>query len=172
MQTGKPLVVVVMGVSGSGKTTIGALLAERLRWPFADADEFHSAANIAKMHTGTPLDDADREPWLEAIAARIDAWLQQGTSAIVTCSALKRSYRDSLVRGRSNVRLLYLRGDRELLEKRLAVRRGHFMPAALLASQLETLEEPGADERPAVVALAGTPAQTVDAAIAALELDH
>ncbi len=159
-----------MGVSGSGKTTVGALLAGRLGWNFAEADDFHPAANIAKMRSGVPLDDADRLPWLNAIAAQIDRWRAEGRNGVVTSSALKRRYRDILVGDRPEVRLVYLKGDRELIAHRLAARQGHFMPASLLDSQFANLEEPGPDERPIVVAIGDPPAALVEQIIAALNL--
>jgi gluconokinase len=145
-----PAAAVVMGVSGSGKTTIGEALAARLAWDFVDGDDLHPPANVAKMHAGQPLDDDDRAPWLDAIAARIDAWRAQGISGIVTCSALKRRYRERIIGDRDWVRLIYLDGSRELIAERLATRRGHFMPASLLDSQFDTLEPPGPDENPIV----------------------
>lgn len=144
-------VVIVMGVSGAGKTTLGVALATLLGVDFADADEFHPAANIAKMRSGTPLDDADRQSWLAAIAARVDAWRARGQGGVITCSALKRAYRDVVIGGRDGVRLVYLRGSPELIRARLKHRQHHFMPASLLDSQFETLEEPGADEAPIVI---------------------
>jgi gluconokinase len=156
-------VVIVMGVSGSGKTTVGALLAGHLDWVFADADDFHGAAQIARMRGGIPLDDADRIPWLAALAAQIDRWRSAGQHAVVACSALKRSYRDILIGPRADVRLVYLRGERELIEKRLKARTGHFMPAALLESQFAALEAPSADERPITIDLGPAPAVLVDA---------
>ncbi len=128
------------GVSGSGKTTVGALLAGRLGWRFADADDFHPAANVAKMRAGIPLTDADRWPWLNAIAAWMDERITRGESAVVTCSALKRSYRDVLLAGRPEARLVFLSLDRELLEQRLAARHGHFFPEELLGTQFVDLE--------------------------------
>ena len=135
-----------MGVSGSGKSTVAGALARRLGWPLAEGDDFHSPANIAKMHAGTPLDDGDRMPWLGAIAAWIDVRRQAGQPAIVTCSALKRTYRDLLAGGRPEVLFIYLKGSSDLMSRHLAGREGHFMPASLLSSQFETLEEPGPDE--------------------------
>jgi gluconokinase len=137
---------VVMGVSGAGKSTIGAALAERLDWEFVDGDSLHPPTNVAKMRAGQPLDDRDREPWLDAIAAQIDSWIEEGTPGIITCSALKRRYRDRIIAERAGVRLIYLRGSRELVARRLTERRGHFMPASLLDSQFTTLEAPAADE--------------------------
>ena len=152
-----PLVLVLMGVSGSGKTTVGKLLAERLGAAFADADDFHSAANKAKMRAGTPLDDADRKPWLAAIAAQLDRWRAEGRRGIVTCSALKRAYRATLVAGRPDVQLVYLKGDQDLITHRLAGRHGHFMPASLLDSQFATLEEPAPNEGALIVNIDKTP---------------
>lgn len=143
-----------MGVSGSGKSTVAEALAHSLGWPLAEGDDFHSPANIAKMHAGTPLDDADRMPWLRTIAAWIDARRQAGEAAIVTCSALKRAYRDLLADGRPELLFVYLKGSAEVMSRHLAGREGHFMPASLLASQFEALEEP----------TAGEPVLTVDAA--------
>jgi gluconokinase len=139
-------ILIVMGVSGSGKTTVASALAKHLGWPFKDGDELHPAANIAKMHSGHPLDDSDRWPWLESIAVWIDTWRAAGSSGVITCSALKRSYRGFLTRGRPEVRIVYLQGDTALIAKRLAARHGHFMPSDLLASQFAALEEPGPEE--------------------------
>jgi gluconokinase len=138
----KPTVIVVMGVSGSGKTTTGRALAAALDWSFADADDLHPPANLAKMAAGTPLTDADRAPWLDAVRERIATALATDAPAIIACSALKQAYRDHLFVNRQRMRLIYLRGSRELLAARLAARAGHFMPAALLDSQLAALEEP------------------------------
>jgi gluconokinase len=164
------LVLVVMGVSGSGKTTVGALLAGRLGWSFAEADDFHPAANVAKMRSGIPLDDADRLPWLQAIAAQIDRWRAEGRNGVVTCSALKRRYREIIIGDRADVRLVYLKGDRELVVHRLAARHGHFMPARLLDSQFADLEEPSPEERPVVVSIGGPPSALAEQIIAALNL--
>lgn len=161
-------VLVVMGVSGSGKTTVGEGLARRLGWPFLEGDSLHPPANVAKMKSGVPLDDADRLPWLQAIAARIDDWRRAGAPGIVTCSALKRSYRRILVGDRPEVRLVYLKGTRETIAPRMAARRGHFMPPTLLQSQLDTLEEPGPDERPITVPIDGTPEEIVAKVLVAL----
>jgi gluconokinase len=140
-----------MGVSGSGKSTVGRLLAERLGREYAEADDFHPEGNLAKMAAGQPLDDADRWPWLHTIAAWIDERHATGRPAVITCSALKRSYRELLTAGRPAVRLVYLRGSRELIAARLAERTGHFFPQKLLDSQFDALEEPGTDEAPVVV---------------------
>lgn len=137
-----------MGVSGSGKTTIGRALADVLGWGYADADDFHPPANVAKMRNGTPLTDADRLPWLDAMRGFIGARLQEGISAVLACSALKARYRERLLVDPRRVTFVYLQGTREVLHERLSARRGHFMPAALLDSQLADLEEP---EQPAAI---------------------
>jgi gluconokinase len=161
-------IVLVMGVSGSGKTTVGALLAGRLGWPYAEADAFHPLANIEKMAAGQPLTDADRLPWLQAIATWIDQRIAAGERGVVTCSALKRAYRDML--HRPAVRTVYLRGSRELIAKRLAARHGHFFQAGLLDTQFAALEEPGPDEDVLVVPIDGTPDEIVDRITAQLEV--
>jgi carbohydrate kinase (thermoresistant glucokinase family) len=163
-----PLVIVLMGVSGSGKSTVGAELSHALGWPFRDADSFHPAANVEKMSRGVPLTDADRWPWLDAIAQWIDDRLERRAPGIVSCSALKRAYRQRIVGSRAGVGLVYLQGEMSVIATRLATRTGHFMPAALLASQFEALEEPQADERPVVVSVAEPPARIAAAIIAAL----
>ena len=162
------MILIVMGVSGSGKSTVAEAMNARLHWAFQEGDALHPPSNVEKMHAGVPLTDADRAPWLAAVRRWIDAQLEAGNSGVVTCSALKRSYRDGLVAGRPTVRLLYLMGDAVMLEQRLARRSGHFMPAALLESQLSTLEPPGPDERPIVVSVNGTLEETVQAALAAV----
>jgi len=146
-----PLAIVLMGVSSSGKSTTGLRLSQLLGWPFRDADSFHPPANIAKMSRGIPLDDNDRWPWLDAIAAFIDAELAAHRSVLVSCSALKRSYRHRLVRDRTDVRLVFLQGSFELIAKRMAERRDHFMPVSLLENQFAVLEEPSAEENAIVV---------------------
>jgi gluconokinase len=161
----KPKVLLLMGVSGSGKSTVGALLAGRLNWPYADADSFHSAANVAKMAAGHPLTDDDRDPWLRAIRAWIDQRVTKGESGVVTCSALKRKYRDVL--RRPEVSIVYLRGEREQIEQRLVARQGHFFKPSMLDSQFAALEPPSSDENVVTVAIGGTPAEIVDAIIAA-----
>ncbi len=150
-RTPRPSIIVVMGVSGAGKTTVAEQVASRFGYAFADADEFHSASNIAKMRAGTALTDADRQSWLEAIAARIHTWHAKGIGGVVACSALKRSYRDLIIDHLPGVALVYLRGDPAMIRRRLTERRHHFMPASLLDSQFATLEEPGADEHPIVL---------------------
>jgi gluconokinase len=164
------MIVIVAGVSGSGKTTVGALLAGRLGWRFADADDFHPAASIAKMRAGIPLTDADRWPWLNAIAAWMDERIARGESAVVTCSALRRAYRDVLLAGRPGARLVFLSVGRSLLERRLAARHGHFFPAALLDSQLAAVEPIQPDENAVTVAVGpgDDPAATVAAIIAVI----
>lgn len=156
-----PVVVVIMGVSGSGKTTVGAMLAERLHWRFEEGDSLHPAANVAKMSRGVPLTDEDRWPWLQAIASVIASWVAQGQCGVVACSALRRAYRQILISNNPAVRLVYLKGSHELVRRRLAARHGHFMPVSLLDSQFETLEEPGADEHPIVIAIDRRPDEIV-----------
>lgn len=163
-----PCVLIVMGVSGAGKTALGQALADRLGWPFQEGDALHPPENVAKMHGGTPLTDEDRWPWLDRIAAWIDARLAAGEDGIVTCSALKRAYRDRLIRGRPEIRLVDPQASRALLAARLAARKGHFMPAGLLDSQLATLEPPGDDERPIRIDVGDTPAALAERVIAAL----
>lgn len=153
------MIILVTGVSGSGKSTIAEMLAGQLGWEYADADDFHPAANVAKMRTGVPLTDEDRRPWLDRIAAWIDERIAVGTSAVLTCSALKRAYRDRL--RRPATMLVYLNGDRELIASRLAARRGHFFPTALLDSQFRELEPPSPDEDAVEVPNDGPPSQTV-----------
>jgi gluconokinase len=148
-----PCALIVMGVSGSGKSTIGGALATRLSWPYEDADQFHPASNVAKMRAGQPLTDDDRWPWLKAIAAEIDRVCDAGGHVVIGCSALRRAYRDILVHGRDDVRIVYLKGTQQLIASRLARRKGHFMPPGLLTSQFNTLEPPGEDEHPITVSI-------------------
>ncbi len=170
VQPALPMILVVMGVSGSGKTTIGTQLALALRWDFEDADWFHPSRNIDKMHAGIPLTDEDRAPWLIAIADFIDQARVAGQHAVVTCSALKRRYRAVIVGNRPDVRLIYLKGDMELIARRIATRHEHFMPASLLQSQFDALEEPGADENPIVVSIAPRPREIVAEILEALKM--
>jgi gluconokinase len=158
-----------MGVSGVGKTTVGQGIAKALGWVFAEGDDFHPAANVAKMHAGQPLTDADRAPWLAAIAAWIGEREAAGTGGIVTCSALKRSYRDELRSGHRDVRFICLTAPRALLESRLTSRVGHFMPASLLDSQLATLEPLQPDEEGVTIDVTGTEEQVEQQALAALQ---
>jgi len=142
-----PCALVVMGVSGSGKSTIAERLAARLGWCYEDGDKYHPPANVAKMSAGHPLTDEDRWPWLQAIADEIDRTCTQGERAVVACSALKRAYRDIVTNQQSaDVRLVFLQGNFELIHARLKARKGHFMPPALLQSQFAALEEPAPDE--------------------------
>jgi gluconokinase len=136
------MVIVLMGVSGTGKTTVGIPLAQALGGEFAEGDDYHPPANIAKMRQGIPLDDADRKPWLETLSVEIGRWLAAGRTVVLACSALKRSYRAILRGGRQGVRFVHLKGSPDLIRARLAERRGHYMPASLLESQLAALEEP------------------------------
>jgi len=162
------MIVIVAGVSGSGKTTVGAMLAGRLGWRFADADPFHSAANIEKMRAGIPLTDADRWPWLRAIEAWMDERIAAGESAVLGCSALKRSYRDMLLDGYPQAQMIFLDVAPEELARRLAARHGHFFPEKLLGTQLDALDPPQPDERVISVVEADEPAGTVASIIAVL----
>jgi gluconokinase len=162
------VIVIIAGPAGSGKTTIGTLVAERLGWTFADADTFHSAAAIAKMHRGEPLTDADRQPWLRAIRAWMDERTVTGQPGVVTCSALRREYRDELLVGRPEARMVYLLEDLTMLEEHLSGRHGHFFPPGLLASQLATQEPPQDEPQVVVVTPAGSIAESVAAVLAAL----
>jgi gluconokinase len=165
-------VLVVMGVSGSGKSTIASMLAHRLHWIYEDGDWLHPQSNIEKMHHGEPLNDADRGPWLHAIAGWIDATRKAGNHGVVACSALKRAYRDILIGERRDVRLVFLKGDRDLIGRRIAARADHFMPPELLDSQFNALEEPASDERPIVVSVAPHPREIVEAIVRKLGIDE
>ncbi len=136
------MIAIVMGVSGSGKTTVGKLLAQSLDWDFSDADDFHPPANIEKMSLGIPLEDADRLPWLLQLQTTIDWWLLENKNVVLACSALKAFYREMLCRNEQRIKIVYLKGDFELLAARLKTRENHYMKADLLSSQLDTLEEP------------------------------
>lgn len=163
-----PLVLVVMGVSGSGKSTVATMPAGRLGWAFGDGDDFHPPANVAKMRGGTPLTDADRTPWLRAIAAWMDASRAAGRPGVVVCSALRRPYRDVLLAGRPGVRLVFLHGDEALIHGRQAARPHHYMPPGLVRGQFETLEPPGPDEDALAVSVRARPGEIVDAIVARL----
>ncbi len=154
---GMPIIAVVMGVSGSGKTTIGALLAVALGVQFQEGDDLHPAENIEKMHSGHPLTDADRMLWLHTIAEEIDSWHAKEEGGVVTCSALKRRYRDIIIGGHKDATLVYLKGSHSLIRRRMAARHEHFMPLALLDSQFAILEEPQPDERAIVADLGRSP---------------
>lgn len=164
------VVLVVMGVSGSGKTTVAEALATRLGWTFAEADTFHAAASIDKMRAGTPLTDDDRWPWLDAMAGYLGAARASGRRCVLACSALRRAYRERLAAGHDDVRFVFLAGDYATIEARMASRTGHYMPASLLASQFATLEPPAADEPVITLSAAAPVAQLVDEALAALKL--
>ncbi len=153
MSDPSPNALVVMGVSSSGKSTIAKALADRLGWRFADGDDFHPKANVEKQRAGQPLTDEDRWPWLQSIADEIDRVTAEGGKLVVACSALKRVYRDLLLHGRHDIRIVYLNGSKELIARRMAARKNHFMPPSLLDSQFRTLEVPGPDERPITVSI-------------------
>jgi carbohydrate kinase (thermoresistant glucokinase family) len=161
-----------MGVSGSGKTTIGKALAARLGWRFEDGDKFHPPGNVAKMSAGQPLTDEDRWPWLHAIADEIDRTCNAGGHMVIACSALRRVYRDILVHGRNDIRIVYLSGTQALIASRLGRRKGHFMPPGLLASQFATLEVPTADEHAVTVSIDASVDKIVDDILRQLEGDR
>ena len=165
-----PVFVVVMGVSGSGKTTLGEGIAGHLHWQFQEGDELHPRANVEKMSRGEPLTDEDRWPWLEAIGRWLDTRAEAGQSAVLTCSALRRTYRDRLRSGRPGVRFCHVDVDAGTLQERLERRRGHYMPASLLASQLATLEPLGEDEPGVTVSAQGDPADVLAEALRGLGL--
>ena len=164
--------IVVMGVSGSGKSTIAAGLVERLGWEFAEGDDFHPPENVEKMRAGHPLDDEDRWPWLRRLGDWIGEHERAGRSVVVTCSALKRSYRDLLRDGHPSVWFAHVAADRELLRDRLEHRAGHYMPASLLDSQLDTLEPLQEDEPGARISGAGSPADVVTTLLSALSSER
>jgi carbohydrate kinase (thermoresistant glucokinase family) len=168
----KPVIAVVMGVSGSGKTTVSVLLSAALGCQFQEGDELHPPKNVEKMHGGSPLTDADRVPWLRKIAEEIDGWRARGESGVLTCSALKRSYRDIIIGDRSDVTLVYLKGSHDLIRRRMAARHEHFMPVRLLDSQFATLEEPTPDEHPITVGVGGRPTEIVGEIVRQLEERH
>ena len=163
-----PFAIVVMGVSGSGKTTVASRLAARLDRQFAEGDAFHPAANVEKMRQGIPLTDEDRWPWLDAIAAWLDAQRAAGKPCVITCSALKRAYRERLAHGHHDVRFVYLKAEYSLVARRMAARKGHYMPMALLQSQFDALEEPGPEENPLTVPIEATPDEIVARILAEL----
>jgi gluconokinase len=168
----KPVIVVVMGVSGSGKSTVATLLAGALGCHFREGDDLHPRENVEKMRSGTPLTDADRLPWLHKIADEIDDWRARRECGVLTCSALKRSYRDIIIGDRCDVVLVYLKGSHDLIHRRIAVRHEHFMPVALLDSQFATLEEPTPDEDPIIVDVGGKPADIAHEILRQLEARH
>lgn len=165
-----PTCLLLMGVAGSGKTTTAQRLARHLGWSFRDGDTFHPPANIAKMQTGQPLTDEDRWPWLDAIAGWMDELADGDARGIVTCSALKRSYRQRLLTGRPQARLVYLKGSYDLIADRMQRRRNHFMPVSLLQSQFEALEEPRGVERAVIVNVAMPPSRVIDRILTATGL--
>jgi gluconokinase len=172
MQEGNgPCALIVMGVSGAGKTTVAEALSERLGWRCEDGDKFHPASNVAKMSAGQPLTDEDRWPWLKAIADEIDRLCGKEQRAVFACSALRRPYREVLVHGRDDVRLIFLDGTQALIAGRLAARKGHFMPAGLLDSQFGTLERPAPDEGAVTVSIDAPVEAIVDNIVRQLKLD-
>ncbi len=164
-----PVIAVVMGVSGSGKTTVSVLLSAALGCQFQEGDDLHPAANVEKMRSGTPLTDEDRLPWLRKIAEEIDGWRARGESGVLTCSALKRSYRDIIIGNRSDVTLVYLKGSHDLIHRRMAARHEHYMPLALLDSQFATLQEPTPDEHPISVDVGAKPIEIATEIVHQLE---
>jgi gluconokinase len=162
------VILIVAGVSGSGKTTVGALVAGRLQWRFADADTFHPPENVDKMRAGIPLTDEDRQPWLQAIGDWMDSLTSAGQSGVVTCSALKRAYRDQMLDGRPDATMIFLQVSRSVLERRVSARPDHFFPRRLLDSQLDALEPPAPDERVQTVVAEGDSGQTAAKVIAAV----
>jgi gluconokinase len=162
--------LVIMGVSGSGKTTVAELIAKRLGWPFMEGDRLHPKANVEKMRQGIPLTDADRAPWLDRIGEELKRWAAERRSGVMTCSALKRAYRDRIRSARPDVRFVYLKGSLALIEARVAARHHEYMPASLLQSQFDTLEEPAPDEPVVTVDAGASPEAEAAAAIAALGL--
>jgi gluconokinase len=164
------MILILAGVAGSGKSTVGRILATRLGWPYEDSDVLHSAADVAKMVSGVPLGDADRWPWLKTVATWMDQQIAAGGSAVLACSALKRSYRDYLRQGRPGVEIVLLEVDQATLMARLEGRHGHFFPLKLLQSQLADLEMPDPDEHVLVVPAVGTPAQMAGKIIEGLGL--
>ena len=167
-----PHALVIMGVSGSGKSTVGTALGQRLGWRFEDGDSFHPVANVAKMSAGQPLTDEDRWPWLQAIADEIRRCRIAGEHVIIACSALRRSYRTVLIGGRDDVRMVFLKGSQELISDRMSHRQGHFMPPGLLASQFATLELPADDEHAITVSVDAPIPAIVDDILQQLHIDQ
>jgi gluconokinase len=165
----RPVIVVVMGVSGSGKSTVAALLAAALGCQFQEGDDLHPPENVEKMRGGTPLTDADRMPWLHKIAAEIGGWRARGECGVLTCSALKRSYRDIIIGDHRDVILVYLKGSADLIHQRMAARHGHYMPVALLDSQFAALEEPTPDEHPIILDVGGKPTELAHEIVSQIE---
>jgi gluconokinase len=165
----KPVTIVVMGVSGSGKTTVAALLSAALACQLQEGDDLHPRENVEKMQAGTPLTDADRMPWLRKIAETVDRWGARGESGVVTCSALKQSYRSIIIGNRPGVTLVFLKGSYDLIRQRLAARHEHFMPVALLDSQFAVLQAPTPDEHPITVDVGGKPFEIVAEIVRHLE---
>jgi gluconokinase len=163
------MILIVAGVSGSGKTTVGALIAGQLHWRFADADDFHPESNVVKMRSGIPLTDEDRLPWLRAIADWMDDRIKAGESAVVACSALKRSYRELLLCGRPEATMVFLEVSHDELARRLSMRAGHFFPKQLLESQMKTVEPPQPGENMRTVLVDGDATWTADKVIALLD---
>jgi len=155
------MVLVLMGVSGSGKSTVALELHRVLGWPFQEGDDLHPPSNVEKMRSGRPLDDADRMPWLQAVARWIDERLSAHEPGIITCSNLKRAYRQITIGTRQGVRLVFLKNDEHVIHARIVQRQHRYMPSTLLRSQFETLEEPSEDEHPVVVTVRGAIAETV-----------
>jgi gluconokinase len=168
----KPAIAVVMGVSGSGKTTVSALLAAALGCQFQEGDDLHPAKNVEKMHGGTPLTDTDRMPWLHKIAEEIDSWRTRRESGVLTCSALKQSYRDIIIGDRPDETLVYLKGSYDLIRRRIATRHEHFVPVALLDSQFAALQEPTPDEDPIIIDVCSRPAEIAVEIVQQLEERH
>ena len=167
-----PVLVIVMGVSGSGKTTLATGIARRMGWDFQEGDELHPPENVAKMSRGEPLTDEDRRPWLEAIGRWLDARIASGSSAVLTCSALRRTYRDFLRDGRPGVVFCHVMAGADLIRRRIEERRGHYMPPSLLPSQLATLEPLGDDEPGVTVSAEGRPEDVLEAALERLGLER
>lgn len=156
------MIVVMMGICGSGKTTIGRVLAERLGVPFVEGDDYHTRENVAKMAAGHPLTDADRWPWLHRLGEAMGQWAEKGQDTVVSCSALRRDYRALLTAAAPDVRFVFLEGAVELVRRRMAERRDHFMPVGLITSQIATLEDPRGEPNVVTVDIDGTPDQIVD----------